>query len=259
MITAGVDVGSLWTKAVVVRDGDLCGAELAPTDENVEDTATALLGKALASAGLSPERLDAAVAIGAGKAEAGLAVCAQSELSCAARGARALCPDAAGVLDLGGESTRVLRLDSAGHVVDLAVNDKCAAGSGIFLDAVAKLMRLRLEDMGRLALESSADVTITSTCIVFAESEVVSLIHRQTPPKDILRALHRSIATRIFGLVGRVGLGAGTVAIGGLASNVAIRSCLEELMKTPIAVPARPQMVAALGAALLAADSGGPS
>jgi len=143
--------------------------------------------------------------------------------------------------------------------VDLAVNDKCAAGSGIFLDAVAKLMRLRLEDMGRLALESSADVTITSTCIVFAESEVVSLIHRQTPPKDILRALHRSIATRIFGLVGRVGLGAGTVAIGGLASNVAIRSCLEELMKTPIAVPARPQMVAALGAALLAADSGGPS
>ena len=256
MITAGIDVGSLWTKAVVVRDGADAGSHFAPTGAN-GGAAAAVLGEALAALGLPAERLDAIVAIGAGKAETGLAVEAGNDVLCAARGVRRLFPDCRGVIDLGGESTQAFKLDDAGNVLELAVSDKCAAGTGVFLEAVGKLMRVGPEEMGPLALQSSADIAITSTCVVFAESEVVSLIHRQTPRADILRALHRSIATRMFGLVGRVGLGAGTVAIGGLAQNVGIRSYLEQLMKAPLVVPERPQTVAALGAALVAAERRG--
>jgi predicted CoA-substrate-specific enzyme activase len=139
-------------------------------------------------------------------------------------------------------------------VLEFAINDKCASGTGVFLDAMARLMGVSLEEMGPLSLTSKSELAYSSTCVVFAESEVVSAIHRQTPRQDILRGIHRAITQRVFGLVGRLGLAAGCVAAGGLARNVGIVACLEELMKQRLTIPAEPQLVTALGAALIAAE-----
>lgn len=140
--------------------------------------------------------------------------------------------------------------------MEFAFNDKCAAGTGIFLDSMAGVLGVAVEKMGPLSLESTAAVSITSTCVVFAESEVVSQIHRQTPKRDILRGIHKSIAARVFGLVNRIGLQANAMAIGGLARNAGIIACLEEMMGCNIRVPENPQIVSALGAALIAGGKG---
>jgi predicted CoA-substrate-specific enzyme activase len=253
MITAGLDVGALSTKAVVVADGSIAGWALAPTGENISETAEATLQQALSAGSVSRESLEAIAATGAGKKEVRFAGSQATEILCAARGIRFLHPGAGGVLDLGGESTRAVKLDAQGEVLEFALNDKCAAGTGIFLETMAGVLGIPVEQMGPLSLESSAAVSITSTCVVFAESEVVSQVHRQTPKKDILMGIHRSIAARVFGLAHRIGLGAEALAIGGLARNVGIIACLEELMSGRPAVPENPQIVSALGAALLAA------
>lgn len=258
MITAGLDVGALFTKAVVVSGKAIAGWALAPTGESIGATAEAALSQALSAGSVSRGSLEAIVATGAGKKEVPVGAQA-AEVLCAARGIRFLHPEAGGLLDLGGESTRVARLDERGAVLEFALNDKCAAGTGIFLDAMAQVLGVPVEQMGPLSLESSAAVSITSTCVVFAESEVVSQVHRQTPKKDILRGIHKSVAARVFGLANRIGLGADAMAIGGLARNAGIIACLEELMGQKICVPENPQIVCALGAALIAAGKGSAS
>jgi len=252
--TAGLDVGALWTKAAVCRDGALAAWRVAPTGCEAGETAEQVLGEALAACGLSAQELAGVFATGAGKAEVERATGRASEVLCAARGAQAVHPGARGVLDLGGESTRALRLDERGAVADFALNDKCAAGTGVFLDAMARLMGVAIEQMGPLSLTAVADVAITSMCVAFAESEVVSQVHRQTPKRDIVKGIHKSIATRVLGLLRRVDLGPEVLAIGGLARNVGITTCLEELMGHRLLLPPEPQLVSALGAALLAGE-----
>jgi predicted CoA-substrate-specific enzyme activase len=257
MIFAGLDVGSLWTKAVVLRDGAVAGWCVAPTGDSSSGAAEGALKEALAPLGAAIGDLASVVATGAGRKEVKLAAEHATEVVCAAAGAAFLRPGARGVVDMGGESTRAVKLDGAGGIVDYALNDKCAAGTGVFLDAMAKVMGVKVEDMGPLSLESTADVNITSMCVAFAESEVISQVHRRTPKKDILRGIHRSIATRVFGLINRAGLDGGGLAVGGLALNAGILACLEELMKSRLEVPENPRIVSALGAALIAAGHGG--
>jgi len=247
-----LDIGALYTKAVVVQDGELSGWALAPTGDSSEQSATGALSEALAGHKASRNDLAAIAATGAGKQEVRFAQQQLTEILCAVQGAKYSHPQARGVIDLGGESTRAIKLDEQGQVADFALNEKCAAGTGIFLDAMGEVMGVSLEQMGPLSLESQADVNITSLCVVFAESEVVSLVHRQTPKADILRGIHKSIATRVRGLVNRIGLPEPTLAIGGLAQNVGIVTWLNELMNTQLVVPDNPQIVVALGAALLA-------
>ena len=255
-MTAGLDVGALFTKAVVVAGNAIAGWALTPTGESIADTAEAALLQALSAGSVSKSSLEGIVATGAGKKEVPFASAQATEVLCAARGIRFLHPEAGGVLDLGGESTRVVKLDERGGVLEFALNDKCAAGTGIFLDAMAQVLGIPVEQMGPVSLESSAAVSINSTCVVFAESEVVSQVHRQTPKKDILRGIHKAIAARVFGLANRISLGADAMAIGGLALNPGIIACLEELMKRRIRVPENPQIVSALGAALSVSAAG---
>jgi (R)-2-hydroxyacyl-CoA dehydratese activating ATPase len=254
MITVGIDIGSLYAKAVAVRDGVVVGSHqtLSGTDQGFasED----LLRQALRAVGATASDVTAVAATGAGRTEVACAQERVTEVMAAARGAHHLYPGAAGVVDMGGESTRAARLGSDGSVLEFAINDKCASGTGVFLDAMAKLMGVALEEMGPLSLTSTSDLAYSSTCVVFAESEVVSAVHRQTPRQDILRGIHRAITQRVFGLVGRLGLAGECVAAGGLARNVGIVGCLEELMKQRLIIPAQPQLVTALGAALIAAD-----
>ncbi len=257
MITVGIDAGSLYAKAVVVKDGAMVASHqvLAGRDEqcSVDD----LLHAALRPLGAAASDVALVAATGVGRTEVGCAKELVTEVMAAARGARHLYPGARGVIDMGAESTRVARLGDAGDVLEFAINDKCASGTGVFLDAMAKLMGVTLEEMGPLSLSSKSDLTYSSTCVVFAESEVVSAIHRQTPKQDILRGIHRAITQRVFGLVGRLGLSGECVATGGLARNAGIVACLEELMKQRLTIPGEPQLVTALGAALVAADRAG--
>lgn len=255
MVTCGLDVGALWTKAVVLNAETVVSSEVNPTGGDTRQAAERTLERALDAAGSDKELAPLAVT-GAGKNEIQLPAERVTEVLCAARGARLLHPTVRCVIDLGGESTRVAQLDDAGDVVDFALNDKCAAGTGVFLDALAKVLGVPLERIGPLSLESTAEVNITSMCVAFAESEVVSLVHRQTPPQDILRGIHRSIANRVVGLVRRVQQGGETMLTGGLALNVGIVRAIEELLGQKLVVPDNPQTVSALGAAAIIAGRG---
>jgi len=257
VICAGIDVGALWTKALVLEDGETVGFAMLPTWESGVRVAEDALTEALEPLHATLGDLHAVVATGAGKQEVGFARESVTEVVCAARGIRRLQPEARGVLDLGAESSRAVKMDDGGSVLEYALNDKCASGTGIFLDAIAKVMGLTVEQMGPLSLRSARTVEITNTCVVFAESEVVTQVARQTPKEDIIRGIHMAIASRVHGTANRVGLADGTAAIGGLARNVGIVACLEELMGAPLAIPPDPHRVSALGAALIAAEASG--
>jgi predicted CoA-substrate-specific enzyme activase len=257
MISAGIDVGALWTKALVLEDGETAGFAMLPTWESGVRVAEDTLRKALEPLHATPGDLHAVVATGAGKQEVGFARESVTEVVCAARGIRRLEPEARGVLDLGAESSRAVKLDERGDVLEYALNDKCASGTGIFLDAIAKVMGLDVEQMGPLSLQSDRAVEITNTCVVFAESEVVSQVARQTPKQDIVKGIHMAIASRVHGTANRVGLSTGVAVIGGLARNVGIVACLEELMGGTLTIPPEPHRVSALGAALVAEGGDG--
>ena len=260
MLCAGLDIGSLWTKAVVLRGGSVAGWSMVPSTEG-SGAAQGALQEALGPTGAGLHDLGAVVATGAGRKEVPFATRQASEVLCAARGIARLHPGTCGVIDMGGESTRVVKLDENGQVNEYALNDKCAAGTGIFLDAMARAMGVDVADMGPLSQKSTREVEITSMCVAFAESEVVSLVHNRTPREDILRGIHKSIASRVFGMVTRVGLNGSqgrTMVIGGLAQNVGIVACLEDMMKKKLEVPENPRIVVALGAALVAEDASAP-
>lgn len=251
-VTIGVDAGSLTTKAVVLRDSRVLGR--AEVHSSTVDAAVQAIDTALEAAGLSRSDIGRIAATGIGKKEVQGATDQATEIVCDALGARSCHPSAGTVIDIGAESSRVIRCDPSGKVVEFVLNDKCAAGTGVFLDAMAKALRVPVPEMGELSLKSTQEVNITAMCVVFAESEVVSQIHRRVPKQDILMGIHRSIATRLFGMVNRVGVNKDVVVIGGLARNVGVVRTLEGLMKAEAAVPENPHFVGALGAALIAAE-----
>lgn len=256
MITIGIDIGSLTTKAVVLRDRQVAGWSLTSTGDSSGEAARRVTDEALKDTGITLSDVASILATGVGRSEADIAQQQATEVICAAKGAQFLSPEIKGVIDMGAESTQAVRLDNRGDVMDFALNDKCAAGTGIFLDAMGKVMGVKVGEMGPLSLKSTTEVNITSTCVVFAESEVVSQVHRGIPKVDILKGIHKSIATRVYGLAGRVGLNGDNMAIGGLAMNIGVVTCLEELMKEKLIIPDNPQTVTALGAAIVAAERG---
>jgi len=173
-----------------------------------------------------------------------------SEISAAATGIRHLYPEADTIIDIGGQDSKVIALANGG-VARFEMNDRCAAGTGRFLEVMADTLGVAIDDFGTLALEAEKEILLNSQCTVFAESEVVSLIARDEAPETIARALHQSVANRIVGMAHRVGVGQGVVFIGGVARNPCIQKLLGERLKVPVTVPDNPQIIAALGAALL--------
>ena len=173
-------------------------------------------------------------------------------MTCSAKGAAWLHPSVRTVIDIGAEESLAVKCDATGKVLNFAKNDKCAAGVGAFVDAMAKALDVRIEDMGELSLRSQQEIQVNVTCVVFAESEVVSLIHSGTPEVDIARAIHDAIASRTVAMVRRIGIEQDILLIGGGANNVGIVDSLEREMGVKVIVPEKPQFVSALGAALLA-------
>lgn len=256
MTVGGIDVGSVNTSVVVLNDGGIL-SQLVLGSDSTDSEPHRAMELALEAAGHSWSQLGPVVATGRGRSSVDFAERQSSEVVCQARGAMWLCPAVRTVINLGGESSRVIRLNGEGRVTSFVTNDKCAAGSGLFLESMAYLMEVPVAAMGTMALEAGAADEVSSRCAVFAESEVISHIHRGVAKERILAGLHRAVADRILDLVSRVSVETQVVVTGGVAKNAAVVKELEARLGYPVWLPPEPQVVGALGAALLAKDHSG--
>jgi predicted CoA-substrate-specific enzyme activase len=254
MAVAGIDVGSQSTKVVILEGDRILAAVTLKTGESGESEAGQAMDEALRQAHLKREDMRNVVSTGADRMSVRFARKQRSTESCLARGASFLFPQARTVLDAGAESSTAIRLSEDGSVEDAAGNDKCAGGSGTFLDTMSRMLRIPLAELGAESLKATSAETITSTCAVFAESEVVSLVHRSPPVPlaNILAGIHESVVDRLFGLAQRVGMHSPVVMTGGVSRNIAIVRAMEARLGQPVLVPEDPQIVGALGAALFA-------
>ena len=254
MITAGIDAGSLSTKVVILNQNKIMAYEVLATGIDIGAAAQKAMDNVLEKAGISLQDVESIGSTGVGKKKIPFKSAQGTEVVCDAKGALYYYPKSNGVIDIGGENCRAIKFDAEGNVIDFALNDKCASGTGIFLDAMAKALRVKPEEMGELSLQSTEDIEVTSMCSVFAESEVVSMIHTKVPKNNILRGIHKSIASRVVGLANRILLAGNVVIIGGIAKNIGLVATLYELMNSELIVPEKPEVVGALGAALLARE-----
>ena len=253
---AGIDVGSLSADAAVIDgEGKLVATAVLPTGTDSQQAGTRAYEQALRSAGISEAQVVRVIATGYSRNRISEAVSAKTEISCHARGAAAFFSDVGTVIDIGGQDSKAIRVGPGGRVLDFAMNDKCAAGTGRFLEVMAGILEVPLGGLGELAAASRRDVTISSTCTVFGESEVVGLISRGTARPDIAAAVARSIAHRVSGLVRGVGIADRVVMTGGVALNPSVVRALSLTLSCDISVPESPQIAGALGAALFAREA----
>ena len=253
MALAGIDVGSVNTSVVILDDGRIISHSIVGSAEEGAEPRQAM-ELALGVAGLGWGAIAAVVATGRGRSGVDFAQRQSSEVLCQSRGALWLFPSARTVINLGAESSRAISLDDYGRVKSFATNDKCAAGSGLFLESMAYLIGVPVAEIGKLALAAETAEEVSSRCAVFAESEVISHIHRGVAKERILAGLHRAVADRILDLASRVAIRPEVVVTGGVAKNPAIIKELEAKLGLAVRLPPEPQMVGALGAALLAGD-----
>jgi predicted CoA-substrate-specific enzyme activase len=256
MIVGGCDVGSATGKALIMRGSKIAAYVIIPTTTKPEETACKVMDEVLKKAGLlSLQEIDYVVGTGYGRARVPFANENISEITCHAKGAHWLCPKVRTVIDIGGQDCKVIGIDKVGKVRDFTMNDKCAAGTGRFFEAMARILGVDLQGLSSLALQSQKPVPITSQCSVFAESEVISLINEGVDPIDIAAGLHVSIASRLSSQVRSVGIIEDVTVSGGCAKNKALVKSLEKKLGTSIKIlPEDPQIVGALGAALIAAE-----
>jgi len=250
---AGIDVGSLSTEALILdMEGGTAGYAIVQTGANSTDAASSALKMALTASGIAREQIRRTVATGYGRVSIPFADKRVTEISCHAMGAFHLFPDTGVVIDIGGQDSKVIRVGEGGRVLDFAMNDKCAAGTGRFLEVMADKLQVELEDMGPLSLKAGGEVGISSVCTVFAESEVVSLVARNHPREEIIRGLHRAIVNRVWSMVTGIGIHGAVTMSGGVAKNTGVVRLMEEKLGQSIHVYSEPQIIGALGAALMA-------
>jgi len=255
MYFAGIDVGSLSTETVVIDDnGRIVSYDISPTGANSKASGERSFQEALKGAGVSPGELSFAVGTGYGRISLDFADKAVTEITCHGRGAHYLFPGTRTIIDIGGQDSKVIKLADRGKVVDFSMNDKCAAGTGRFLEVMAGALEIDLEEMGPLSLKSTEDIAISSMCTVFAESEVISLVAEARPKEDIINGIHNAICNRISAMLDRVGLEPELTMTGGVAKNSGIVETIRQRTIAEINVPEEPQIVGALGAALIARD-----
>ncbi len=251
----GIDSGSSSTNAVILDDKkNIVGSSILATGGGAAKSGQQAFSEALAAAGLQKKDISQVITTGYGRNNLQLADSSITEITCHAKGASFLYPQARTVIDIGGQDSKVIVLDAEHNVVNFVMNDKCAAGTGRFLETMAKTLDLSMEDMSVLGLRWKKPVTISSTCTVFAESEVVSLIAQNTALPDIINGLNQSIASKTLSLVKRAKGQAPYIMTGGVASNVGVVQALEKELGENIYVPQEAQLCGALGAALFALE-----
>jgi len=255
MITVGIDMGSKTIKVVVLRDGEIIGRGIELAGFESRAAAEKAFDTALQSAGISKADIDGIVATGAGRKNAPHTDRDITEVGGDAKGVVNLYPNARTVIDVGAEEGRAIRCNEEGKVLDFALNEKCAAGAGAFTEAMSRALEVSVEELGQMSLRSENPTPMNAQCAVFAESEVVSLLHNKTPKEDISRAVHDAIASRIVSLARKVGFEPDVVFIGGVAHNAGFVDSLERALECKVTIPENPEYIGAYGAALAAAES----
>jgi len=250
---AGIDIGSTMTKIAIMNQA-LLASVVGPTGPEHRKLANEVMEEALAKANLPFEAITYVVATGYGRINVPFADKQITEISCHARGVGYLLPEVRTVIDIGGQDCKGIKLNDNGQAVDFVMNDKCAAGTGRFLEVTAEELGVNLEDMGRLSLEAKNKVEISSTCTVFAAQEVVAKLSAGAPLPDIIAGLHEAIATRIYGMVRRLKIEREVALTGGGAKNIGLVKALEAKLGFPALVPPEPLLTGAIGAALMGRD-----
>lgn len=251
----GIDVGSRSTKVVILSPQEEVSYRIADTrGGNQQEVVTCMINELLAELGIQSDELHWIVTTGYGRNALTLGQESLTEVTCHAIGALWFFPEARSVIDIGGQDSKVIKLDTKGRVTNFAMNDKCSAGTGRFLEVMASIIGVSLEEMGELALVAESEVQISSVCTVFAESEVISHLHSGTPRTAIIAGLCRSIANKIWGLAGPLQIEEPLVMTGGVAKNRGVVRMVEGRVKGKVLVPPEPQIVGALGAALVAQE-----
>ena len=257
MKALGIDIGSLTTKAVLLDGDDILASSIITSSDEAELSAKAAVQDIEKQTGLSSSDDLYIVSTGVGGKLVSLSQQTKAITTCLARGINYLCPSARMAIDMGAESSTVIKVNERGRVNDWINHDKCAAGTGIFLQQMAKLMQMPLAEMSELSLQARSRADITNTCAVFAESEVISHVHREppTPKEEIVAGIYFSVVSRIMSLCKRVGIEKDVAVIGGVALNRGLVCILETEMGFGVLVPEAPQLVAALGAAVVAGEN----
>lgn len=264
MITAGIDVGSVAAKCVLVNTstGEIASRAVLPSGWNAREAGEKALLETLREAGMEREDVRYIVGTGYGRVSLPFADKSVTEISCHARGAAHLFPSTEIVLDIGGQDSKVIRLDGAGmsdshgRVSDFIMNDKCAAGTGRFLQVLSGILGLTLEELGQAAARG-VPVAISSMCAVFAETEIVGLLAKGEAPENIAAGVFLSIVRRTCSLARRIPIHGECTFAGGLALSPAFSSMLSGELGVPVNIPEDPQTMGALGAALIASDMAG--
>ena len=253
MLTAGIDIGSIGTKAALVRDGKLIGTTVMLTGYNARKAGEAVFLTLLEKTGVQKDNVERIVATGYGRNSVNFAHKAVTEITCHAAGAHFQDPEIRCIIDIGGQDSKAIALFDTGKVKDFAMNDKCAAGTGRFLEVMARALEVDLDAFGEMSLQADNPAAISSLCTVFAESEVISLIARGERRANIIAGIHESIAARVVAMAKRVGIASPIMMTGGVAKNIGVVRALEKKCGLPIRVFENAQVNGAIGAALIAA------
>jgi predicted CoA-substrate-specific enzyme activase len=253
---AGIDIGSLTCDAVIIDESaQLISSAIVLTGARSRSAIETAYGNALQAAGLRSDQVAGLISTGYGREQVQGRIKSITEISCHAHGACFLFPKTRLILDIGGQDSKAVRVGDQSQVMDFAMNDKCAAGTGRFFEVMARALEVDLDDLGDLAARSTNRLSISSMCTVFAESEVVSLVARGEHVEDIVAGLCKAVAERTRALAQRVGVAPQVTMTGGVAKNRGVVRALEELLGHQFNIPEEPQLVGALGAALFAREA----
>ena len=255
MIFAGIDIGSTMTKVVILDEHEtVLASVIGPTGAEHRHLALKVMNEAAGRCGLSFETLNFIVATGYGRINVPFADKQITEITCHAKGIRAVFPATKIIIDIGGQDSKGIKLDSEGKVANFVMNDKCAAGTGRFLEVIAETLGVQLDQMGALSLSAGTYVKISNICTVFAEHEVTSKLAEGATIPEIVAGLHESIAGRVVNMVRHLGIEKDVVVTGGGAKNIGLVKAIEMKVGSPVLVPPEPFITGALGAALLAKE-----
>lgn len=255
MITAGIDCGAKNTKTVIVKDGKIVGKGSVLTGFDQEKAVNKSFEAALKVAGVSRDDVEHIGGTGSGSAAIKDADHKVNDIKSMAKAANHFFPNSRTVTDVGAEEGRAVKIDEKGNVVDFAINEKCAAGAGAFIEAMARALEISLEDIGPLCLQTDTEIPMNAQCAIFAESEVVGLIHAKTKKPDISKAIHDAMASRIVSMIRRIGVNEDVVMLGGVGRNPGFVAAMKrELKLEKIYIPDEPEYGSAVGAAVVAAE-----
>jgi (R)-2-hydroxyacyl-CoA dehydratese activating ATPase len=251
----GIDIGSITSKAVILNGTQILSWAIILSGGNLKAAAAEIIKQVLAKACLSFTDIDYIVATGYGAANVISANESVVDISCNGRGISYLFPSCHTVVDIGGQFTRVLRIDDTGHLLSFVLSEKCAAGSGRILNVIARVLQVSVEDLGELSVKSKNKIDFTTGCAVFNETEAVSRIAEGALKEDIAAGINRTLASKIQSLIERVGFMPDLALVGGGAKNIGLIKAIKEISGYNALIPEEPQIVAALGAALIANNS----